>query len=50
MMRAFHDRNGVDLHIADLLDRAQHGALAASEGFGSQQSLPVERNTAQFRD
>ena len=42
-MRARDHRDGIDLHVTELLDGAMHGLFAAAESLGLQQALPVER-------
>ena len=43
VMGAFDNGYGIDLNVPEAFDGAQHGALVAAEGFGSQQTLLVER-------
>ena len=43
---AFDHGDGIDLHIAELLDGFQRCAFAAAEGFAFEQALPIKGNSA----
>ena len=45
---AFDHRNGIDLHVTQLLDCAQRRPLAAAERISSQQALLIERDASEF--
>ena len=47
-MRAFHHRNGVDLHVSQMFDRAQYAGGAGAEWLLFTQSLRLQRYLAGF--
>ncbi len=47
MMCARDDGNRVDLHVAELFERAVRGVDASAERFDTRQTLRIERDTPQ---
>ena len=47
VMRARNDGDRVDLHVAELFERAVRRLDASTERFGARQTLRIERDAAQ---